>query len=602
MEKTKEVDFIAKAKNVHGDKYDYSRVEYINAKTKVCIICSEHGEFYQRIDHHLNGSGCPICAGVSLMSFDDFNKKANNKHDNKYSYVESTYNGTQNKVGIICAEHGIFFPSASSHLTGCGCPSCKGGISISKESYIKKAIETHGNYYDYSKVEYINAKTKVCIICPRHGDFWQEASSHVLGNGKGCPKCKSSILESMVINIFNKSNIYYQFQYKLAEMGKKSYDFYIPSINTIIECQGEQHFIPVDFSRNKHIDRDDNAVNETFNKRILLDAEKYEIALKNGINVIYFILPKLFKVKNVNINLPFYTDKNVFQHTDDLLEYIEGFGSIIKAGNNITLFRDELMDVSDDFVYQDNSLTHKNYKIYLIENKNNERDTLNSTARYNRKRDYKSIFIFEDEWFNSKDIIKNKLKHLFGENNDLIRIGARKTEIKSISSIVEKEFLEKYHIQGAGNSTVSLGSFYNNELIAVMTFKKLNNNSNDYDLTRFATDYNYICQGIGSKLLNYFIKNYNPDSIISFADRRWTLDKDNNLYTKLGFELVSESRPDYRYYNERVDRYKRFHKFGFRKQILHKKYGLDLSLTETEMVRALGYDRIWDCGLFKYKL
>lgn len=121
-----------------------------------------------------------------------------------------------------------------------------------------------------------------------------------------------------------------------------------------------------------------------------------------------------------------------------------------------------------------------------------------------------------------------------------------------------------------------------------MTFNRLINNKNDFELSRFSTDYNYIYQGVASKLLSHFIKNYNPESIISFADRRWTLDKNNNLYTKLGFSLVSESLPDYKYYNTKVDRYKRFHKFGFRKQILHKKYGLDLSLTETEMVKILG--------------
>lgn len=226
---------------------------------------------------------------------------------------------------------------------------------------------------------------------------------------------------------------------------------------------------------------------------------------------------------------------------------------------------------------------------------------LNKTIACNNK-GYSLIHIFEDEWMYNKDLIKHKLKHIFNKDSDLPKVGARKTVVREIDKDTEKKFLDEYHIQGVGQSSVSVGAYYNDELIGVMTFKKLLQDKNDYDLTRFATNYNYIYQGLASKMLSYFIKNYNPDSVISFADRRWTTDKDNNLYTKLGFSLESIGKPDYKYYNEKVDRYKRFHKFGFRKQILNKRYGLDLTMTETEMVKVLGFDRIWDCGLLKYRL
>ena len=201
-----------------------------------------------------------------------------------------------------------------------------------------------------------------------------------------------------------------------------------------------------------------------------------------------------------------------------------------------------------------------------------------------------------------EEIVRNKIKHLLGVSEDKPRIAGRKTVIKKVGKGLASDFLNKFHIQGDDKHTTALGAFYGDILIGVMTFKVLAKGGLDYDLTRFATDYNYICQGIGSKLLSHFIREYKPTSIISFADRRWTLDKDNNLYTKLGFELVSESRPDYRYYNTNVDRYIRFHKFGFRKQILSKKYNLPMEMTETDMVKQLGYDKIWDCGLLKYRL
>ena len=131
-----------------------------------------------------------------------------------------------------------------------------------------------------------------------------------------------------------------------------------------------------------------------------------------------------------------------------------------------------------------------------------------------------------------------------------------------------------------------------------MTFKTLDK-CNNWELTRFASNYNYICQGVGGKLFTHFIKNYNPEEIKSFADRRWTINEENNIYIKLGFKFDSYTNPDYHYYREE-DGPIRQHKFAFRKNRLNKKYGLPLSMTEEEMTENLGYTRIYDCGLIKY--
>lgn len=224
---------------------------------------------------------------------------------------------------------------------------------------------------------------------------------------------------------------------------------------------------------------------------------------------------------------------------------------------------------------------------------------LNKTLKCNEK-GYGLIHIFEDEYVYKKDIVLSKLKHLLKLNSHLPKIGGRKIKVKEIYKSDAEFFLNKNHIQGFTSSTTYIGGFYGDELIAVMSFKIINNNSANWELTRFATQPSYVYQGVASKLFKYFIRSYDPSSIISFADRRWTPWKDNNLYIKLGFTLDSINKPDYKYYNELVDRHQRFHKFGFRKQKLHKKYNLPLTMTETEMVKELGYDRIWDCGLFKF--
>jgi hypothetical protein len=180
-------DFIREAKEVHGNKYDYSKVEYKGTKEKVAIICSTHGKFFQNPDSHLSGNGCPKCGGTTKLTVEEFIKKSKEVHGDKYDYSKLEYKNSTTKVCITCPNHGDFFQTPNNHLRGQGCSRCCGGIKSTTENFIKKAREVHGDKYDYSKVEYKNSTTKVCIICPNHGDFFQTPSSHL--NGKGCSKC-----------------------------------------------------------------------------------------------------------------------------------------------------------------------------------------------------------------------------------------------------------------------------------------------------------------------------------------------------------------------------------------------------------------------------
>lgn len=115
--------FIAEAKAVHGDKYDYSRVEYKSSETKVCIICPEHGEFWQTPHGHLKGHGCAKCGGV-YMDIDYFKQKASQIHGDKYDYSKVEYKNSYSPVEIICKRHGSFWMRPSSHLSGYGCIKC----------------------------------------------------------------------------------------------------------------------------------------------------------------------------------------------------------------------------------------------------------------------------------------------------------------------------------------------------------------------------------------------------------------------------------------------------------------------------------------------
>ena len=190
--------FINQAKAVHGDKYDYSLVEYVNSKTKIKIICNEHGIFEQVPESHLVGRGCPACGRISVgrarsVGKENFLLRANKVHNNFYLYTDiPEYVIRNDKIGIICPIHGEFTQDVGGHLSGKGCKKCglekaHKKFTHTKDKFISNAIAVHGNKYSYDNLEYVNSKTKVTITCPIHGDFEQKPNNHL--TGFGCEKC-----------------------------------------------------------------------------------------------------------------------------------------------------------------------------------------------------------------------------------------------------------------------------------------------------------------------------------------------------------------------------------------------------------------------------
>ena len=200
-------EFIEKAIEKHGDKYDYSNVDYINAKTKVEIICKIHGKFLQNPDSHLRGQNCPKCSKRSYAyTRQEWIDIASEKHGDKYDYSKVDYVNSDTKVNIICKIHGEFMQKPANHSQGQNCPKCFGNSPYSTDDWIEKAIEKHGDKYDYSKVEYINYKTKITIICKEHGEFMQNPYLHI-NSGCGCPKHGDKYDYSCSIYVNSKTKI-----------------------------------------------------------------------------------------------------------------------------------------------------------------------------------------------------------------------------------------------------------------------------------------------------------------------------------------------------------------------------------------------------------
>ncbi len=242
---------ISRCKEVHGDKYDYSSVDYKNSSTKIKIKCSEHNVFEQRFHDHINGGGCPFCSGVGRLDTKSFIGRAKEIHGDKYDYSNSYYVNTEMKVKISCLEHGVFEQTPHDHLYGKGCLSCgyesMAGSHVSSNNYfLERAMVIHGDKYEYID-EYIGQHSKMSIKCEIHGTFKQKPKYHLQGNG--CPICKESKGEKEVAKLLKQKNILFERQKKFDDcrnINPLPFDFYLPEYNVCIEYNGRQHYIPVD--------------------------------------------------------------------------------------------------------------------------------------------------------------------------------------------------------------------------------------------------------------------------------------------------------------------------------------------------------------------
>lgn len=231
----------------HSNKYDYSKVNYVNNRTNVEIVCPIHGSFFQNPYSHKMGSNCSKC--VSRKKYDNlsFIEGAKKIHGDKYDYSKVNYINNKSKVDIVCPDHGIFKQSPNMHISKkSGCPKCYGRNKNTKD-FIEIASKYHSNKFDYSNVDYKNAHDKVNIICPTHGQFSMSYNSHIT-KGYGCPFCSETSGELKVRRFLTDNGIKFVYQKRFKDcknIKNLVFDFYIPDKNLIVEYDGRHHFIPI---------------------------------------------------------------------------------------------------------------------------------------------------------------------------------------------------------------------------------------------------------------------------------------------------------------------------------------------------------------------
>ena len=477
-------EFVKNAKEVHGDEYDYSKTLYKGRTCKVIIICPEHGEFEQRPANHVsNKRGCPKCGnsrtGLSKKaSRESFIEKAREIHGDIYNYSKVVYKSTNDKVDIVCNKHGVFSQTPNSHLQNHGCPKC-GFISTiekqsrTKEDFLKKVNELYEGEYEYQINGLLSNSSYIDIKCKKHGLFRKTVKNHL--KKQGCPKCKNKASKSEKdIYKFIKDRVYSE-QFNRSILDGQELDIYIPSKNIAIEFNG-LYWHSDKFKTNSY------HVNKT------------KKCLSNGVRLIQ---------------------------------------------------------------------------------------------------------IFEDEWEYKKDIVKSRLLNFLSITP--VRMFARKLTIAEVPTPDAMIFLDENHIQGKVGAAVKLGLYHEDELVSLMTFGRLRKNlgqshkEGSWELLRFCNKLNTTVVGGASKLLKFFEKSCKPIDVVSYADLRWS---QGNLYEKLGFDKIHEAYPNYFYISRSAPK-TRETRFKYRKSILVKE-GFDASKSEREIMRERGFNRIYDCGTIKF--
>lgn len=271
-------EFIRKSKEVHGNKYDYSLVEYNCSRNKIKIICKKHGIFEVTPNNHLRNRICPKCNNeIKKLSLEKFIEKSNIIHQNKYDYSLVEYIRCDIKIKIIYPIHGIFEQQPQSHLRGHGCYDCKYDSDINKIKFIENSNIIHQNKYDYSLVNYKDAKRKVKIICKKHGIFEITPNNHL--RNRGCSRCSESKGEEKIKFFLDNNNIKYVTQKTFKNCKNKNnlkFDIYISELDLCIEYDGKQHYSPIKFFGGEH----------SLNKQKENDKIKNEYCKQNNIHLL----------------------------------------------------------------------------------------------------------------------------------------------------------------------------------------------------------------------------------------------------------------------------------------------------------------------------
>lgn len=594
-------EFINKAIIKHGGIYDYSEVNYINSRSKISIICKKHGLFRQKAKNHLAGQGCPECQYENLrtklsLTTEEFIEKSLIIHGTKYDYTLVDYKNSASCVIIICPTHGQFLQTPNSHLRGRGCPKCKPTKYTTKEEFVAKANKIHGNYC-YNKSHFRKVTDRIIIKCYKHGYFTQTVKNHLAG--RGCYKCganrpsKDELLQKLKTIHDNK------YEYIIDTTQKNQKLTAICPIHgqftQIIHNHLAGHGCPkCGYKSNNKLD-----IGTFESKANIVHNNKYTyhdyIDYHTNISIICKKHGSFLQTPSNHLagnGCPRCALEHSAKHRSKgqfaISQFIEDIGYDIVSNDReiikpyeIDIFIPKLnigIEYHGDYFHSYNAAeTKEQREKHLLK--------LELCLKHN----IQLLQFYEHEWNAKKTIIKSIIRNKLHKSH---RIYARKCEIRIIDTKIAFDFFENNHLQGGRYAKVNLALYNNNEIVMCMNFSR--HNIYEWELIRCATLIDYAVIGGASKLFKYFVSNYSPKTILTYADRRYS---NGGVYNNLGYQQVGFTKPGYWYIKSR----KVLNRTKCQKSKLQSFLPVfDVSKPEHENMFMNGYRRQWDAGHLKF--
>lgn len=609
----------------HGNKYDYSLINEIkNQTTKIPIICKKHGVFYQTPKEHKRGQGCPKCANENKCGEKNwlrFIEEAEIRFPGHYTFphIKDEYKNSHSLITVKCNIDGNTFKKiACDFIT-----SKNGGCRVCyKESFCE--YFTYDELKDKTSHEIkpfdgtVERRDKITINCPIHGEYQVIVNTLLNGGGKckGCSPMNTPEIVSYKLEQFKRTNeekYGNKFTIEFSEFKgfghpvtmtcnecgytfKRTPSSHMKGFVNCSKCASKTHGERVTKTNEEFVEQSKKIYGENAFDYSLCDYKKSN----QKVTLICNECGRVFEIE-ANSHLSRgngcpYHNRNRSNDEVEIYEFIKSvYSGTVEHGNRTVLkdnheldiyIPDKKMAIEYDGVFWHNENNKpKNYHL----NKTTECDGMG----------IRLIHVFEDEWKTplKRKIWESMLKNMLGVSET--KVFARKCHVKPIDKRLCYDFLDENHLQGKCVSKIRIGLFHDDELVSVMTFGSPrhfigNKGNHEYELLRFCSKRNVNVVGAASKLFSFFVKTYSPKSIVSYADRRWSV---GNLYDKLGFVLYNKSRPNYYYIinNERKNR------FNFRKSALVRKYNCPDNMSEHEFCKSRGWYRIYDCGSLCYE-
>ena len=543
-------DFIVAARLTHGDRYDYSGTIYVNARTKVVIVCGIHGAFWQRPRNHIAGQHCPKCKYANLaakfsLTQEQFITKVKEIHKDAYDYSATKYINQASMISVCCPKHGAFSTTANMHLRGRGCKRCaieraKTKINVTLSEFLARATAVHQDaHYDYSLVNFRRVLDKIDVVCKKHGIFRVRVKSHL--DGRGCPICGRGVLTNDRFLTIANSRHTVQYDYSAIEY-------------------------PVD-SRLK----------------IQIGCERHGVFLQLASNHL------------AGCGCPTCGTESIGDPISCGQNQVADFMRSLTDEEILLSDRTTISPLELDIFIPRLKLAVEYHGLYWHSYR--ERETTAQVNKHQNKALAAALAgislkqFFEHEWLQRREIVCSMLRHALGRS---IKIGARETRTTTISDTVAFEFCEHNHLQGGRHASFSAGLMLNGELVAVVMLSK--HKKYGHELIRYATKTGYSIAGGFSRLLRFSTAQLRVSQLFTYADMRHS---NATTYKLAGFEYLGYTRPNYFYVKGR----RVFNRTRFQKSKLPGLLeSFDKSLSESDNMFANGYRRLWDAGHHKLLL